>query len=770
MRLRYLLFTIPLVVAGCGSDGDDDAPPASLAPTYSLGGTISGLSTEGLVLTDGTHTLGVPVGSTSFTIPAQLASGTEYALTVQAQPQGQICSVANGIGTVVQADVANVVVTCAAEARQVAGSITGLRAPGLVLASGSDTLPIQAGATSFVMPTSVAIGSTYEVTVQQQPEGQSCAVENGLGTMGNADVTDVAVTCAAPVRRLGGTIGGLMADGLVLANGDDTLAVPAGATVFTMPGTVDFDAPYAVVVQSQPAGLACSVANGNGTMGTSDVTEVAVSCAANAYSVGGTVSGLTAPGLVLGDGSNHVALALGATRFTLPTPVAEGAGYAVSVQSQPIGLSCSVANGIGTMGTSQVGDVAVTCAPTVFTLGGSLNGVDFSGLVLANNGGDLLSVAANATTFTMPLGLPAGATYAVTVHSQPANRQCTVTQGSGTMPAAAVASVIVACAPVDQVTTFAGTASQAGGTDGTGAAASFNGPMGVARSSSGDLFVSDYTGQRIRRITPAGVVTTFAGSGSSGFADGTGTTASFWNPSDIAIDSNDNLYITDRNNFRIRKITPAGTVSTFAGSSNSGNTDGLGTSATLGFVAGLAIDSAGNLYVADLSNHGIRKITPAGLVITFAGGPPGRQDGVGIGARFTGPGGVAVDAQDNVYVADSGNHLIRKITPNGVVTTVAGTGTPGASDGPAAAASFNAPHGIEVDPQGNLYVADTSNHRIRKITPDGIVSTVAGGFPGRADGNGATARFFSPHKLTLDSNGHLIVTDTNNHTIRRVVP
>ncbi|HRO59149.1 MAG TPA: NHL repeat-containing protein, partial [Burkholderiaceae bacterium] len=420
---------------------------------------------------------------------------------------------------------------------------------------------------------------------------------------------------------------------------------------------------------------------------------------------------------------------------------------------------------------AAVGHLVVTCAPTGFTLGGSLTGVDFSGLVLANNGGDLLSVAANAASFTMPTAMPAGAAYAITVHSQPADRQCTVTQGSGTMPANVFNSVTVACQSVAQVTTFAGTPGVAGGTDGTGAAATFNMPLGVARNSSGDLFVSDLNGSRIRRITPAGVVTTFAGEGIHGWADDVGIAARFAFPAGIAIDSNDNLYVVDRNNYRIRKITPAGAVSTFAGSGIIGNTDGVGTLATFGWMFGIAIDSGDNLYVADQTHHRIRRIDPKGVVSTLAGGTMGWLDGVGAAAQFWSPGGLAVDAHDNVYVADTNNNKIRKITPAGEVTTVAGTGAAGAVNGPAATATFHHPFGLVVDQHGKIYVADTFGNKVRKITSTGIVSTVAGADPsGMADGAGTTARFSAPYGLALDTNGHLIVADSGNQTIRRVVP
>jgi len=183
------------------------------------------------------------------------------------------------------------------------------------------------------------------------------------------------------------------------------------------------------------------------------------------------------------------------------------------------------------------------------------------------------------------------------------------------------------------------------------------------------------------------------------------------------VDSSGNVYVADLYNHRIRKITPAGVVSTFAGTGSAGHADGTGTEAQFNLPYGVAVDSSGNVYVGDLDNHRIRKITPAGVVSTLAGSTEGFADGTGTETRFSYPGRVAVDSSDNVFVADSGNHRIRRITPAGVVSTFAGTGIRGHADGTATTAQFNYPTGVAVDSSGNVYVADFSNHRIRKITP-----------------------------------------------------
>ena len=202
----------------------------------------------------------------------------------------------------------------------------------------------------------------------------------------------------------------------------------------------------------------------------------------------------------------------------------------------------------------------------------------------------------------------------------------------------------------------------------------------------------------------AWVVSTLAGSRS---------TAQFYYPCDVAVDSEGNVYVTDTLNNRIQKITTNGVVSTLAGSTR-GFADGTGTAAQFYYPYGVAVDSSGNVYVADFSNHRIRKITPAGVVTTLAGSTRGHTDATGTAAKFNHPYGVAVDSSGNVYVADSFNHRIRKITPAGVVTTLAGS-TRGFADGTGTAAKFNQPTHVAVDSEDNVYVADRDNNSIRKI-------------------------------------------------------
>ena len=330
--------------------------------------------------------------------------------------------------------------------------------------------------------------------------------------------------------------------------------------------------------------------------------------------------------------------------------------------------------------------------------------------------------------------------------------------------------------PAGVVTTFAGTAGMSGSTDGTGAAARFAGPWSVATDTAGNVYVADTFNDTVRKITPAGVVSTLAGTARiAGSADGTGAAASFNQPLAVATDGAGNVYVADTGNDTIRKITPAGVVSTLAGTAGmSGSTDGTGPVARFFAPWAVATDSTGNVYVADALNDIIRKITPAGVVSTFAGtaGMVGNTDGMGAAARFSTPRGVATDSAGNVYVGDSLNYTIRKITPDGMVSTLVGGGVSGSTDGSAAAARFNEPAGLATDSAGNVYVADDGNFAIRKITPLAVVTTLAGSaiVTGSADGMGAAASFYNPSGVTTDKAGNVYVADTFNDFVRKITP
>ncbi|MFM7009788.1 MAG: NHL repeat-containing protein [Betaproteobacteria bacterium] len=321
------------------------------------------------------------------------------------------------------------------------------------------------------------------------------------------------------------------------------------------------------------------------------------------------------------------------------------------------------------------------------------------------------------------------------------------------------------------VTTLAGTTAS-GSVDGTGSAASFYFVIGVAVDTTGNVYVSDSGNNKIRKITSAGVVTTLAGSGTAGYADGTGAVAQFRYPTSIGVDPSGNVYVGDSENQRIRKVTPDGVVTTLAGgSSTPGYTDATGLDARFNYPNGLTVDASGNVYVSDTANNLIRKVTPAGVVTTVAGATTaGYVDATGTAARFNNPNGIAVDASGNLYVADRYNNRIRKITPAGVVTTVAGGALSTYVDGTGTAAGFNDPAGVTVDASGTLYVADKGNNMIRQISSAGVVTTLAGALSsGSVDGTGTAARFRAPFGLAVDSTGTVYVADTWNNMIRKIV-
>jgi len=577
----------------------------------------------------------------------------------------------------------------------------------------------------------------------------------------------------APTPRftVGGSVSGLSGNGLVLANGTDTIAVNAGATAFTLPTTLTSGSPFSVTVQTQPTGQTCTVAGGTGTMGSANVTAAAVTCITNTYTVGGSISGLISSGLVLANGSDTLAVDANATGFTLPTAVDFGSNFSVSVQTQPTGLTCSVASGIGTVAEATVSSVVVTCSANAFTLGGSISGLTASGLVLAN-GSDTLAISAGATSFTMPTPVAFGSSFSITVQGKAVDQTCAVGSGSGVMGPADVAGVLVSCGPATfSVSTLAGTGGT-GDADGVGTVAQFRAPHGVAFDRNGNAYVADLSNNMIRKVTPAGVVSVLAGAGKefTGSADGLGRAALFNRPRYVAVDGSGMVYVSDTNGHKIRKITPDGMVSTLAGSDAAGSADGTGAAASFNLPYGIAVDASGNVYVGDLGNSKVRRISPEGVVSTLAGsGRAGAADGTGAAASFNQPAAVAVDSVGNVYVVEISGRKVRKITPAGAVSTLAGSGVQGSADGTGAAASFNSPEGIAVAGNGNVLVADTGNHKIRQITPAGVVSSLAGsGGLGSAEGAVAIASFNGPKGIAVDATGTVIVGDTGNNKIRKI--
>jgi sugar lactone lactonase YvrE len=332
------------------------------------------------------------------------------------------------------------------------------------------------------------------------------------------------------------------------------------------------------------------------------------------------------------------------------------------------------------------------------------------------------------------------------------------------------------------ITTVAGTSYYGySGDDGPATSISLYQPRGIALDESGNLYIADTDNHRIRRVDTNGLIATVVGEGSPGFLGDGGPAASarLFFPFDIALDGAGNLYIADYYNHRIRKVDTNGIITTVAGNGSYGfsGDGGSATSASLYNPSGIAVDNTGTLYIADFYNNRIRKVDTNGLITTVAGNGSYGFSGDGVpatSASLYSPTSIAVDITGNLYIADKTNNRIRKVDTNGLITTVAGNGSYGFSGdgGPATSASLHSPSGIAVDAAGNLYIADQSNHRIRKVDMNGLITTVAGnglsGFSG--DGGPATsAKLSYPLGIAIDGEGYLYIADTYNNRIRRMV-
>ncbi len=505
----------------------------------------------------------------------------------------------------------------------------------------------------------------------------------------------------------------------------------------------------------------------------------------SSFTIGGTVTGLNASGLVLTDnGGDNLTVPSGSSTFTFATKLSSGATYSVAVGTQPTGETCSVSNATGTA-MANVTTVTVSCQVATFTVAGTITGLSNAGLQLLDySGGETLAVSAGKTSYQFTQPVPYNTQVHVTVVAQPSLETCTAGASNFNGPITAnVTSDTFSCTTLTAtVSTFAGS-TVAGNVNGTGPAASFNGPIGVAVDSSGNLYVADSANNEIRLITPAGVVTTLAGTGTAGFVDNTtGNLAAFNYPTGVTVDASGNIYVADFYNNRIRKIVctslvaSACTVTTLAGQTSAGSLDGTGAAAQFNQPSGVAVDSSGNVYVADSANNEIRKITPAGVVTTIAGSTTaGSANGSGTSASFNKPSGVAVDSSGNVYVADFLNNEIRMINASDVVSTLAGQTTAGNTNGTGSAAQFHGPNDVAVDAAGNVYVADSVNNEIRLVAPTGLVSTLAGtGAQGAVNGAATTATFYSPSGLAVVTSGsaagQVFVGDLGNNEIREIAP
>jgi large repetitive protein len=460
---------IGTVVVGCGGGGgsidaplDGDALDAgasdsgtkdTTAKSFAVGGTVTGLLGTGMVLqNNGADDITVNANGT-FVFSTKVVSGRPFAVTVKNQPTApsQTCTVSGATGTVATANVTTVVVKCATATFTVGGTVTGLAGAGLVLQNGTDEITIGDNG-SFAFPKAVASETAYAVTVKAQPTNlsQTCTVTNGDGKVAAADVKSVAVACVTSKFTVGGTVTGMVGSGLVLQNnGAGDLAVAEDGT-FTFAAPQDDGSAFAVTVLADPTDpeQTCLVTGGTGELAGGNVSSVTVNCSTKKYAVGGTITGLAGTGLVLQNNAGDDLPVNANGTFAFATPIEDLAAYAVTVKTDPTNAwqTCTVTSGSGNVAQAAITDVSVTCTTNTYAVGGTISGLDGSGLVLQNSAGDDLAISENGA-FTFPTAVASGSGYLVSVKTQPSDKSqtCTVTSGTGTMAGADVTNVSVAC-------------------------------------------------------------------------------------------------------------------------------------------------------------------------------------------------------------------------------------------------------------------------------------------------------------------------------------
>jgi NHL repeat len=733
---------------------------------YPLGGTIAGLTQSGLVLANGSSFLPVSAGATSFTLPA-VAYSSGYAVSVLTQPQGLACSVSNGSGMMPAAPVTSVAISCTNQPFSVGGAIAGLGgAAGLVLTNGTDSLTVSAGATTFVMPTKVAFGSNYAVQAKNSPAGLTCSVANGSGTMGAANVTQVAVTCSNQSNVLSGSITGLSQSGLILANGSDTLTVSAGSPGFSL-SAVAVGASYNVLVQANPTGETCSVSDGTGTMPAGAVTDIAVTCSANTYTVGGVVSGLTRPGLVLMDNSGDpTSVAINATQFTMQTGLAVGASYDVTVAQQPYGilLACNPINASGSA-TSDVTSIAIQCNvssnPNIFAVAGPffnptsaatdpagnvffvdtvsgdlrkiLHGPQFPG----NYGGyerigggfiDASSVAVDAAdnVFVLlpSLGIVEEIPYSNVnnIYGNPITVVVGV-QGAFGIAVDAADDVFVAQTLSNAVLEFP--AANYGTGIPIGPGFTFNQPYGVAVDAAGDVFVADTNNNAIEE---------FSYNGSSYATTPVVLGSGFNGPKGVAVDGTGDVFVGDSGNNAIKELTY-----------------GQGNYATTPVVLDPAFTDSFSVTVDGTGDVVAVSINGAMEAIPY--GQSGYSAPVALAYGLRNPQGLAIDAAGDLLIAAAGSATVVKIS-NGQT----GYGAPVSL---ASQGSFVLPHGVAVDAAGNVFVVDAYENSVTKIP-------YSNGTYGSPVSLGSGFQFINPQGIAVDSAGNVFVADTGNNAIEAI--
>jgi hypothetical protein len=440
------LVVVTLLVNGCGG-GDNNIS------VYRVGGTVTGLLGSGLVLQNNAGAELPITTNGTWQFPTALTSGSNYTITITALPgnPSQDCTISNETGVISGRNVSNVDIVCTADFYTIGGNVTGLDSSGLVLQNnGGDDLDILFNG-GFSFSTPLVDTSAYNVTIQSQPNDpiqQTCSVTNGSGVLAESNVTGVSVDCITNTYTIGGTVTGLAGSGLVLQNnaGDDVAVTDNGA--FSFPTPLDDGSSYTVSVKTQPAApdQLCTVTNDSGLLAGSNITNVAVSCA-NAYAVGGTVTGLSGTGLVLqNNGGDDIAISENGS-FSFPQLIADNSTYDVTVSTHPdtpVQL-CTITNGSGTIDGGDISNVTVTCVDAD-SIGGTVTGLAGSGLALQNNSGDDLAITADGN-FRFKTPLTDGSSYEVTVLVQPGspNQHCNVVNEAGTVTGTNITDIEITC-------------------------------------------------------------------------------------------------------------------------------------------------------------------------------------------------------------------------------------------------------------------------------------------------------------------------------------